>query len=175
MEATREWCGSELDATYQDLWNQCASFYAKATTSMLARYALIRNNFMMHVEFCFLLLVTRKPPLGVHVRTIPKSLEGLISMIDQILLTHAPCGARHQSGAECLETQHRHESHHQGLKETPVQHAIRWRGQYQAYEKEKFQTFREVFENALTKHGWRQITLSNSGKLSDLFASTIQF
>lgn len=167
MEATRDWSGSELDATYQDLWDQCASFYAKSTSSMLVRYTLIRNAFMMHVEFCFLLLVTRQPPLGVHVRSIPKSLDGLISMVDQILRTHAPCGARSPAGLECLETQYRHESHHQSLKENPVQHAVRWRGQYQAYEKEKFQTFREAFESTLQKHGWRQVTLASARKFLD--------
>lgn len=174
MEATRDWSGSELDATYQDLWDQCANFYSKSTSSTIVRYTLIRNAFMMHVEFCFLLLVTREPPLGVHVRSIPKSLDGLISMVDQILRTHAPCGARSPAGLQCLETQHRHESHHQSLKENPVQHAVRWRGQYQAYEKEKFQTFREVFEGALQQHGWRQVTLASARKFLDALLQQIK-
>jgi hypothetical protein len=167
-EATREWCGSKVDANFQDLWNHCASFYSKETTptSTLNRYILTRKTFILHVEFCFHLLVTRKPPHGVYVGAIPNHIGQLISLIDQILLIHAPCAAKSSSGIECLETQDRHESHHQGLAQTALHLATRWRGQYQPYENQRFRTFRETFVDGLKWTRWRHVSLSKSCKLS---------
>ncbi|KAF9455871.1 hypothetical protein BDZ94DRAFT_1315735 [Collybia nuda] len=139
-----------LNAALHDLWVQYSEYYSYETRSSRNIYRRTRATFEKHVQFCTLISLTRNPPHGERVGTLPESLGVLVKGVGELVLEFAPCGAV-ANKHECDEIRDRHGEHHQG-KGTDSK-VYRWVSPYEEDKEFVEQTFRRDLKAVLKASG----------------------